>query len=214
MDVILMSYTTGALVVCETAAAICTAASNQRKALQHAVGSGHTSVLEHASYTFKITGLSRVALAQLTRHRLASFSVQSQRYVKMNSPEMVMPKSISESSFSQEAESSMRYMANLYQRMVEGGIPKEDARYIMPQAVTTELIVTMNARELHHFFSLRTCNRAQWEIRAVADKMLTLCREVSPTLFEDAGPGCVTGQCPEKKPCGHPRKSSDWEVGT
>ena len=103
---------------------------------------------------------------------------------------------------------------NLYQRMVDAGIPAEDARYVTPQAVPTTLIMTMNARELLHFFSLRTCNRAQWEVRHLADEMLTICKRLAPRIFGHAGPGCVTGKCPEKKPCGHPRDNSEWEETT
>jgi thymidylate synthase (FAD) len=101
---------------------------------------------------------------------------------------------------------------DLYQRMVEAGIPAEDVRYLTPQAITTNLVLTMNARELRHFFSLRCCNRAQWEIRHLADEMLRLCRKEAPILFEAAGPGCVTGNCPESRPCGQPRNKSDWEA--
>jgi thymidylate synthase (FAD) len=162
-------------------------------------------------FTFRVEGISRVTLAQLTRHRLASFSVQSQRYVKLDNPELVIPESIRNSSFFAEAQSSMRYMLNLYERMMEEGIPAEDARYVTPQAVPTSLIVTMNVRELRHFFSLRCCNRAQWEIRQLADEMLKLCRKAAPTLFENAGPGCVRGGCPEKKSCGHPRSKAEWD---
>ena len=97
----------------------------------------------------------------------------------------------------------MRYVMNLYQRMVEEGIPCEDARYVTPQAVPTTLIMTMNARELLHFFSLRCCNRAQWEIRAMAREMLRQCKRVAPVIFENAGPGCVNGPCPEgSRSCG------------
>jgi thymidylate synthase (FAD) len=100
----------------------------------------------------------------------------------------------------------------LYQKMVDAGVPCEDARYVTPQAITTNLVMTMNARELLHFFSLRTCNRAQWEIRKLADEMLKICKKVAPIIFDNAGPGCVIGKCPEKKPCGYPRNSKDWEA--
>ncbi len=106
----------------------------------------------------------------------------------------------------------MRYCMNLYQRMIEEGIPAEDARFVTPQAVPTTLILTMNVRELRHFFSLRCCNRAQWEIRNLADEMLRLCKQEAPMLFENAGPGCVSGTCPEKRPCGKPRQAEDWDV--
>ena len=211
MRVELIAFTPTASGVCCDAAAICTASKNGYRSLQHSLASGHESVLEHAVFTFRVEGVSRVTLAQLTRHRLASFSVQSQRYVKLEDPELVVPDSIRTSAFAAEAESSMRYMLNLYQRMVEAGIPAEDARYVTPQSVPTSLIVTMNVRELRHFFTLRCCNRAQWEIRKLADEMLKLCRKAALTLFENAGPGCIRGDCPEKRPCGNPRSKLEWE---
>ena len=210
MKVDLISHTDAQL--CGEAAAICTNSDKPESVLRHALDSGHTSVLEHAVFTFRIEGLSRAALAQLTRHRLASFDVQSQRYVRIPDVDnvytdegLVFPQSIVESSFLSEVKGIMGYVMNLYQQMVDAGIPKEDARYTTPQAVPTSLIMTMNARELLHFFSLRTCNRAQWEIRKLADEMLRICKQVEHRIFYNAGPGCVTGKCPEKKPCGHPR---------
>ena len=125
MKVELIAYTPTAAGVCCDAAAICTASDNGYRSLQHSLASGHESVLEHAVFTFRVEGISRVTLAQLTRHRLASFSVQSQRYVKLDNPELVIPESIRNSSFFAEAQSSMRYMLNLYQRMVEAGIPAD-----------------------------------------------------------------------------------------
>lgn len=211
MRVELISHTPEPEKLCGEAAAVCTDSKNPDSALLHAVGSGHTSVLEHAVFTFKVEGLSRAALAQLTRHRLASYDVRSQRYVRINGVDLVMPESIRESDFYTEAGSLLEDLMNLYQRMVESGIPCEDARYVTPQAVPTTLVMTMNARELLHFFSLRTCNRAQWEIRHLADEMLTICKRLSPGIFDQAGPGCVTGSCPEKRPCGHPRNSGEWE---
>ena len=211
MRVELISHTSEPEKLCGEAAAVCTDSKNPDSALLHAVGSGHTSVLEHAVFTFRVDGLSRAALAQLTRHRLASYDVRSQRYVRINGVDLVMPESIRESEFYTEAGSLLEDLMNLYQRMVESGIPCEDARYVTPQAVPTTLVMTMNARELLHFFSLRTCNRAQWEIRHLADEMLTICKRLCPGIFDQAGPGCVTGSCPEKRPCGHPRNSGEWE---
>ncbi len=211
MRVELIASTKDAVKVCRDAAAVCTHSYDGKRALKHALASGHESVLEHVVFTFRIEGISRAALAQITRHRLASFSVESQRYVKLEAPDMILPESIRSSRFASEAESTMRYCMNLYQRLLGEGIPAEDARFVTPQAVPTSLIVTMNARELRHFFSLRCCNRAQWEIRSLADEMLKLCRTEAPELFEDAGPGCVSGRCPEKRPCGHPRQASEWD---
>lgn len=211
MNVTLIRYTGAPAELCGQAAAICTDSQNWASALRHAVESGHTSVLEHSVFTFQIEGISRACLAQLTRHRLASFDVQSQRYVKLDNPELVMPQTVMNSPLSGEVETAMRYMMELYGRLLDSGVPAEDARYITPQAVPTKLVMTMNARELLHFFSLRTCNRAQWEIRQMADEMLKICRNVSPEIFGKAGPGCVTGKCPEKRPCGSPRSCVEWD---
>lgn len=213
MKVTLMSFTADPEKMCGSAAAVCTDSKNPESALRHALESGHTSVLEHAVFTFKVEGLSRAALAQLTRHRLASFSVQSQRYVRINGIDLVIPESIRKSEFYMEAGSLLEDLMNLYQRMVDAGISCEDARYITPQAVPTTLIMTMNGRELLHFFSLRTCNRAQWEIRNLADEMLKICRKTAPSIFHYAGPSCVTGYCHEKRPCGYPRNRGEWDEG-
>ena len=211
MRVELISHTADPARLCGEAAAVCTNSVKPESSLRHSVEAGHESVLEHAVFTFRVEGLSRAALAQLTRHRLASFDVQSQRYVRIHGVDLVMPETIRSSDFYAEAGSLMKDVMNLYHRMVDAGIPAEDARYITPQAVPTVLVMTMNARELRHFFSLRCCNRAQWEIRHLADEMLTICRHVAPELFEGAGPGCVTGYCKEKKPCGHPRERGEWD---
>ena len=210
MNVQLIRATADPAGICGDAAEICTDSGNPESALRHAVESGHTSVLEHAVLTFRIEGISRACLAQLTRHRLASFDVQSQRYVKLDDPELVMPESIRKSVFAYEAECCMNDSMEMYRKLLAAGIPAEDARYVTPQAVPTKLIMTMNIRELLHFFALRTCNRAQWEIREMADQMLKCCKRLAPVIFENAGPGCVTGQCPEKRPCGHPRSAEDW----
>ena len=212
MKVELISHTADAARLCGEAAAVCTNSGKPKSSLRHAVESGHESVLEHAVFTFRVEGLSRAALAQLTRHRLASFSVQSQRYVRIRGVDLVIPESIRKSDFYVETGSLLEDVMNLYQRMVDAGIPAEDARYITPQAVPTALIVTMNARELRHFFSLRCCNRAQWEIRQMADTMLKLCKNAAPEIFKGAGPGCVSGKCPELKSCGSPRQEREWDA--
>lgn len=169
--------------------------------------SGHHSTLEHASYTFAIDGVSRALTHQLVRHRLASFNQQSQRYVKFKDGiDVVKPESIAENE-----EASARFddliaqIERAYQAFVEVGIPAEDARYILPNAAESKIVVTMNVRELLHFFELRCCNRAQWEIRELAHRMLELARPTAPYVFADAGAGCVRGRCPEgKMTCGHP----------
>ena len=217
MKVSLIRNTTFPAELCGEAAATCTDSKNYESALRHAMESGHTSVLEHAVFTFKIEGISRACLAQLTRHRLASFDVQSQRYVKLGNWEAVMPKSLVGSDSIEKMElyklafDCIQNSMEVYEKLLAAGVPAEDARYVTPQAITTELVMTMNARELLHFFSLRTCNRAQWEIREMADRMLKLCKKAAPVLFENAGPGCVTGHCPERKPCRNPRSAEEWE---
>ena len=212
MKVILLSNTLDGASLCGQAAAVCTASGNPAKSLRAALASGHESVLEHVSFTFRIEGLSRAALAQLTRHRLASFDVESQRYVKLEDVRMVMPDSIARSAFLNEAVECLSCSMDLYKRMVAEGIPAEDARYVTAQAVVTNLIVSMNARELRHFFRLRCCNRAQWEIRGVADAMLAICKKVVPELFYGAGPSCVSGGCMEACPCGHRHNEHDWDI--
>ena len=168
---------------------------------------GHFSTLEHASYTFAIDGVSRALTHQLVRHRLASFNQQSQRYVKFTDGlETIKPDTIAANEECNRLFDEMiEKTVEAYQAFVAAGIPAEDARYILPNAAETKIVVTMNIRELMHFFSLRCCNRAQWEIRDLAWKMLELVRPTAPFIFATAGPGCVRGACPEgKMTCGNP----------
>ncbi len=145
---------------------------------------GHESVFEHVSFTFRIEGISRVCSHQLVRHRMASFTQQSQRYVPLD-PDFIIPDDIYDSEFKDEFMEILEKSKNLYKKMVEKGIKKEDARFILPQAVETKIIVTMNGRELRHFISLRAEKDAQWEIRNLAREMLKKAYEVSPILFQD-----------------------------
>ncbi len=169
---------------------------------------GHYSVLEHVSFTFGIEGISRVTSHQLVRHRIASFSQQSQRYVKVGGGQgYIIPESIKKNKkelffkFQELSQSCFSF----YQEMLAEGILAEDARYILPQAIETSIIFTANARELIHFFRLRCCNRAQWEIRELAISMLKLVKDIAPNIFEDAGPPCLIGPCPEgEMTCGKP----------
>ena len=171
---------------------------------------GHESVLEHASFTFGVEGVSRVLLAQLTRHRLASFSVQSQRYVSYEKGfGYILPPKIAHlgeeavAEYQRQMDTMETWYRDWQNRLGSGEGSNEDARFVLPGACETRVVMTMNARELHHFFSLRMCNRAQWEIRAMATEMHRLCLEVAPALFADAGPGCLRGKCPEgAKSCG------------
>ena len=203
MTVRLIAHTPNPDHVCALAAGICYNAKDSTKSLAHALESGHDSVAEHASFTFLIEGVSRVLLAQLTRHRIASFSVQSQRYCGAVF-KTVLPEKMVEAGLSEECLELHGMARNLYDEAIKRGVPAEDARYFTLQGGHTKIVMTMNARELRHFFSLRCCNRAQWEIRQLADEMLALCKEKAPMLFADAGPGCVRGRCPEKRPCGRP----------
>lgn len=178
----------------------------KEKLIRHLFKSGHMTPFEHASFTFGIEGISRVCTHQLVRHRVASFSQQSQRYVKMDELNIVVPTSIQEN-----AEALVLFNAaaitahSMYRKLVEMGIPAEDARFVLPHGWETKIVSTMNARELHHFFSLRMCNRAQWEIRELATRMLALVRKHAPLTFRVAGPSCaVKGYCGEEKGCINP----------
>lgn len=185
---------------------------------------GHESPAEHASFTFGIEGVSRSLLAQITRHRIASYSVQSQRYVRENAFEYVVPPEIeniplAKKEFISAMEEDQRHYDNLTKilakhhkiRLLSEGTPKskaesaaqklaiEDARYVLPNACSTKIMLTMNTRSLLNFFRQRCCNRAQWEIHQLADEMLKLVYDTAPALFKNAGPGCLKGPCPEGK---------------
>lgn len=169
--------------------------------------SGHFSTLEHVSYTFAVDGVSRALTHQLVRHRLASFNQQSQRYVKFkDGVDTVKPHTVEEDAEASEIfDNAIKAVIEGYQALLDRGIPAEDARYLLPNAAESKIVITMNIRELLHFFSLRCCNRAQWEIRELAHKMLELVRPTAPFIFMDAGAPCVRGDCPEgKMSCGHP----------
>lgn len=165
--------------------------------IRSVIAMGHTSVLEHASFQFGVEGVSRALSHQLVRHRHASYSQQSQRYVRAHGFEFVTPPSIAASPDAQHTFAALMGQAQAaYDTLVGAGIPPEDARYVLPTAASTRLVVTMNARSLHNFFKLRTCRRAQGEIRALAEDMLSLCRQAAPLLFEKAGAVCETeGRC-------------------
>ena len=217
MKVSLLAYTQNADAICAAAGKSCYSErssqdllgdGNPEKVLGKIVGMGHHSVIEHASFTFSVEGVSRSLTHQLVRHRVASFSQQSQRYVSLNEPTFVVPHTVEEDEECMRVyRETMDTIWKAYNKLAEK-IPPEDARYVLPNGCTTNITITMNARELLHFFRLRCCNRAQWEIREMADEMLRLCKEVSPTIFAKAGPPCVSeGRCPEGKlSCGKPRK--------
>jgi len=172
-----------------------------RKVLKTIITSGHTSALEHASFTFAIDGVSRALTHQLVRHRLASYNQQSQRYVTYaEEPSFVVPPAVAEDPVAAEAYgAATRAAFEAYRALLDAGIPAEDARYLLPNAMETKIVVTMNVRELLHFFELRCCKRAQWEIRALALAMLELAEPTAPYIFMDAGASCRRGPCREGK---------------
>ena len=188
---------------------------DQRAFVEKIMSMGHESVLEHVSFTFLAEGVSRVLLAQLTRHRIASFSVQSQRYVSYaDGFGYIIPPAIR--ALGEEAvaeyEAQMAQMQSWYEGWQKklgdaGEKSNEDARFVLPNACETRILMTMNARELRHFFALRMCTRAQWEIRQMAQSMFEQCCRVAPAMFADAGPGCLRGACPEgEKSCGRAKE--------
>lgn len=228
--------------------------------VDHLATIGHESPLEHVTFTFAIEGISRVTTHQIVRHRLASYSQQSQRYVKLDQFEYIIPPEIEKDSharniFIKHMENSQKAydelvdilitnkIYNKYPEWITEGIyidkyselkgnkslsevfrelnkkeysaiekeAIEDARYVFPNACETKIVMTMNARSLLHFFNVRCCNRAQWEIRQMADEMLKECKKVAPTLFKKAGPDCTFGKCGEgSMSCGNPRKPEEF----
>jgi thymidylate synthase (FAD) len=173
------------------------------------VAQGHLSVLEHAVFSFGVEGISRAASHQLVRHRVASYSQQSQRYVAADADfEHVCPPSVAaRPAAARLFARTMRDLGKRYRELLAAGVPAEDARFVLPNAAATRIIVTMNARELRHFFLVRCCLRAQWEIRELAERMLGLARAAAPLLFEGCGPACVAKPCPEgKMSCGRLRE--------
>ncbi|MBE7060744.1 MAG: FAD-dependent thymidylate synthase [Ruminococcaceae bacterium] len=198
------------------------------KFLEMLSGLGHASPIEHVTFTFGIEGVSRSLLAQITRHRIASYSVKSQRYVNEGKFEFITPPEIEKNAealeiFNKAMEDDLRQYNELadilkaahIKTLTAGGMDEaaaakkaekmaiEDARYVLPNACETKMVATFNARSLMNFFNHRCCERAQWEIRALADEMLRLVKEVAPTLFKLAGPPCISKGCPEgKMSCG------------
>jgi thymidylate synthase (FAD) len=196
--------------------------------LNHLMDMGHESPIEHVSFTFGVEGVSRTLTHQLVRHRIASYSQQSQRYVRLSQFEYIVPPHIEKNEgakklFVRAMEQDQKYYDEIssllfeehYNRYISEGLSEknakqkaekeaiEDARYIFPNACETKIVFTMNTRSLLNFFRLRCCNRAQWEIRELAIQMLMEVKKVYPILFKNAGPGCISGPCPEgKMTCG------------
>jgi thymidylate synthase (FAD) len=194
---------------------------------------GHHSPLEHCTFTFAVEGISRACSHQLVRHRIASFSQQSQRYVKLDKFDYIIPTAIENNEFAKDIFlNAMEQDQKAYNGIVEelmneyiassgytlASIPRseynkleklaiEDARYVFPNACETKIVFTMNVRTLMNFFTHRCCDRAQWEIRDLANEMLIQVKEIAPTLFKKAGASCVRGKCPEgSMSCGNPKK--------
>ena len=198
---------------------------------------GHESPMEHVSFTFGIEGISRACSHQLVRHRIASYSQKSQRYVNENGFEFITPPEIEGVPEAKEIfDRQMEELTECYNKIAEVLTEKhmqtfvsqgfdekaarqkavkkayEDARFVLPNACETKIVVTMNVRSLFNFFKHRCCSRAQWEIKAVADEMLRLCCEAAPNIFRNAGPSCVmTGRCPEgKMSCGRIKEVTEY----
>jgi thymidylate synthase (FAD) len=214
MKVKLLRYTKDAELLCGAAAQTSsrsgspseilekTDSETAKRIIKRVTGYGHVSVIEHAYFTFSIEGVSRAMTHQLVRHRIASYTQQSQRYVKYDTLEKyVTPPTIAEDTETNKIfDETLEKISETYQSLLKMGVPKEDARFILPNAAKTNIIVTMNARELRHFFNLRCCMRSQWEIREVATEMLRQAKKAAPALFEDVGPSCVElGYCKEGK---------------
>ena len=205
MKATLIASTPQATKLVATAAWICTHANFPTEAdlhpdkcgplVQRVIGYGHHSILEHASFTFGIEGISRACSHQLVRYRIASFSQQSQRCVTAENAKFVLPPSIAERGIKVDSE----IIIEAYKALIELGIPPEDARFVLPNATETKLVMTMNARELRHFFAQRLCKQAQWEIRELAEAIHAICIDKAPILFQGSGPDCKN--CEEKNSC-------------
>lgn len=183
--------------------------------IKQIISSGHTSTIEHASFTFSIEGVSRALTHQLVRHRIASYSQKSQRYVKESEFEYILPSTISKDSEAEKIyENELINIQDSYKKLLDLGIPAEDARMLLPNGCETKIIVTMNSRGLFNFFEERLCNRAQWEIRQMAGMMLKECKKIAPTIFKYAGPTCQTQKiCWQGKlNCGKPENIKSIEL--
>jgi thymidylate synthase (FAD) len=224
LNVVLLRHTPGPEEVVAMAAKLCYSpsgveelkekieAKDQAAFVEKLAAIGHLSPIEHVSFSFGIEGISRACSHQLVRHRVASYSQQSQRYVREEQFDYVIPPSIRQDlALTREFEKFMAEAQENYTKVLKrleelgykGEAGQQDARYLLPNAAETKIVVTMNARELLHFFRVRCCNRAQWEIREMAERMLAHVKRVAPTIFAKSGPGCLYAPCPEgKMTCG------------
>jgi len=209
--VILLAHTQQAEEVVALAVKVCRSAQDfselkamltpekTRKLIKQVIKMGHLSVLEHAAFTFFIKGISRACSHQVVRHRIASFAQQSLRHTQVESDDFYyLPESLTQNPDLQDKFADyLGKTREFYKYLLQNGVAAEDARYILPMATVSNLVVTMNARELLHFFSLRTCYKAQEEIRQLAETMLKLVKPQAPAIFAKAGPPCINGTCPE-----------------
>jgi thymidylate synthase (FAD) len=209
MKVELTRITENPILAIEEAASNCynSEATGDGKIMNHCIKSGHTSVTEFCDFTFHIEGVSRALSHQLVRHRMASYAQRSQRYCSEDGFGYVIPPSIKHNRTANSIYNElMDDIALIYKSLQQAGVPNEDARMVLPNACETKIIVTMNIRSLLHFFEERCCNRAQWEIRQMADMMLDICKAIAPNIFAKAGASCVRGKCKEGKMCcGNPK---------
>lgn len=216
MKVELTAVTEDAVNTCEQAAATCydSQPSEDGRIIKGCARTGHMSVWEHMNFTFRVEGISRACLAQLTRHRLMSFSVRSQRYCKENDFGVVLPPSIAHKDLPRQMYNNlMQNIRDVYAYLLDAGIPPEDARFVLPNACETELTVTMNARELMHFCHERLCTRAQWEIRELAGQMAEAASARVPQIAPFLVPKCEAHPdypfCTERQGCGRHKKLSE-----
>lgn len=188
----------------------------RERLIKQVLSSGHTSTLEHASFTFGVEGVSRITEIQLVRHRAGTaYSIQSGRYVKRGDAKFVIPTAVKNNpAIYKKYSKILNEVQNLYNEMIDAGIKAEDARYLQPQSLQTKIVVTFNARALLHFLELRCCRRAQWEVQAMANLMLHEVKKIAPTIFSNAGPTCITQKiCWEgKMSCGLYEKIKGAEV--
>lgn len=189
--------------------------AERAKLIKMIIAGGHTSTIEHVSFTFAVEGVSRVLTHELVRHRIASYSQQSQRYINGKNFGFVVPPKISSNKEAREIfDGTIKDLGEKYEKLIELGIPKEDARFILPNATDVKIVITMNARSLFNFLARRMCNRAQWEIRAMAYAMHRQLLKVAPRIFKYSGPTCKTeGICWEgERNCGLPKKDKSIKL--
>lgn len=199
MIVKLIDYNKNLLETVKLATSKCYDSIRSEKAVDHCAVCGHWSVLEHCWFSFEVSGVSRVLLAQITRHRHLSFSVRSQRYCDEGNMDYVLP-DIKDLNLRQAYKTALAVVTDVYEELVKSGIPKENARYILPNAKHTTFVVSGNGRAWLEFLRKRLCYRAQWEIRELAEEIHKQLMEKIPEIFQYADPcvECMEGSCPKE----------------